>query len=412
MTSLNRRTLLGHSVAAASLAAAPGRSRAQTPGTIRLGVLNDQSSAYRDNGGAGSVACVKLAVTELARQLGLTVEVIAADHQNKADVAMAIARQWLDEGVDAICDLQNSGIALAVSDLVRQRDRVCQAFNVGTSDMTGKACTANTVHWAYDSDMLARVAGAALVKTGADTWFFIRADYAFGRALQDDATAAVNRAGGKVLGSVALPFPSTDFAAALLQAQSSGAKVIALANGGSDLVNAVKQAGEFGITQRGQTLASLLVFINNVHAIGLASAQGLVLTETFYWDRNDSSRAFTQRVMDAGFDRNARPNMAHAACYIGTRHYLRAVAALGVAEAKKSGAAVVARMKQMPIEDDLYQGASIRPDGRVVSPAYLFEVKTPAESKSDWDVYKLLATIPVDQAWRPLADGACALTRT
>ena len=412
MTSLSRRTLLGSSITAACVAAAPSRSRAQTQATIQLGVLNDQSSAYRDNGGAGSIACVKLAVSELAQQLGLKVDVIAADHQNKTDAALSIARQWLDEGVDAICDLQNSGIALAVSDLVRQRDRVCQAFNVGTSDLTGKACTANTVHWAYDSDMLARVAGTALVKSGADTWFFIRADYAFGRALQDDATAAVDRAGGKVLGSIALPFPSTDFAGALLQAQSSGAKVIALANGGGDLVNAVKQAGEFGITQRGQKLASLLVFINNVHAMGLQSAQGLVLTETFYWDRNDKSRAFTQRAIDAGFDRAARPNMSHAACYIGTRHYLRAVAALGVAEAKKSGAAVVERMKQMPIEDDLYQGASIRRDGRVISPAYLYEVKKPAESKNDWDFYKLLATVPVEEAWRPVADGGCALIRT
>ena len=411
MNGMTRRGLLTATIGTAGVLGSARAARAATGPTIRLGVLNDQSSAYRDNGGAGSVACVKLAVAELAKELGLTVEVVAADHGNKTDAALGIARQWLDEGVDAVCDLQNSGIALAVSDLVRQRDRVCQAFNVGTGDLTGKACTPNTVHWAYDSDMLARVAGTALVKNGADTWFFIRADYAFGRALQDDATKAIDHAGGKVLGSVALPFPSTDFAAALLQAQSSGAKVIALANGGGDLVNAVKQAGEFGITQRGQKLASLLVFINNVRAIGLASAQGLVLTETFYWDRNDRSRAFTERVMAAGFDRGARPNMAHAACYAGTRHYLRAVAAMGAAEAKKSGAALVARMKQMPIENDLYEGASIRADGRVVSPAYLFEVKTPAESRGDWDLYKLLATVPVDQAWRPLADGGCTMSR-
>jgi branched-chain amino acid transport system substrate-binding protein len=387
-------------------------AKAQEAPTIRIGVLNDQSSTYRDNGGLGSVACVKLGVSEMAAPLGLKVEVVAADHQNKPDVAMGIARQWLDQGVDAICDIQNSSIALAVSDLVRQRDKVLLAFNVATSALTGPACSPNTLHWAYDTWMLSRVTTSALVQQGGDSWFFIRADYAFGRALESDATAFITKAGGHVVGSIPMPFPSTDFASALLQAQSSGAKVIGLANAGDDLVNCIKQAGEFGITQRGQRLAALLMFINNVHSLGLHSAQGLVLAASFYWDMNDRTRGFAQRAIGAGFDPNMRPNMSQAANYAGTRHYLKAIAQLGVAEAKRSGAAVVARMKQMPISDDVYEHASIRADGRVISPAYLFQVKRPDESHGPWDYYKLLATVPPEQAWRPLAEGGCPLVRT
>ncbi|ONG54817.1 ABC transporter permease [Pseudoroseomonas deserti] len=401
-----RRRLL----ATAALGAAPfARASAQAAPSFRLGVLNDQSSAYRDNGGPGSVACVKLAVAELAGPLGLKVEVIAADHQNKPDVAVSIARQWLDQGVDAICDLQGSAIALAVNNLVRERDRVMLGYNIGTAEVTGKACSPNTVHFAYDSHMLARVAGTTLVRRGGASWFFIRADYAFGRALQEDATQFITAAGGRVVGSVALPFPSTDFAAALVQAQASRAQVIGLANGGDDLVNAVKQAGEFGVTRRGTKLAAMLVFINNVHAIGLAAAQGLVLTETFYWDMNDRTRGFTRRAHEAGFNRAQRPNMSQAACYAGTLHYLKAVASLGAAEAKRSGAAVVARMKQLPMEDDIYGRAAIRADGRAISDAHLFEVKAPEESRGDWDYYKLLQTVPAEQAWRPLAEGGCSL---
>lgn len=385
------------------------RAFAQEAPTIRMGVLNDQTSAYRDNGGLGSVACVKLAAAEMSSQLGIKVEVIAADHQNKPDIAMGIARQWLDQGVDAICDIQNSAIALAVSDLVRQRDKVLLGFNVGTSDLTGKACSPNTTHWAFDSAMLSRTTTSELVRQGADSWFFIRADYAFGKALQDDATAAILKAGGKVAGGIAMPFPSTDFAAALLQAQSSGAKVIGLANAGDDMINCIKQAGEFGITSRGQRLAALLVYINNVHTLGLTAAQGLVLTETFYWDMNNRTRAFTQRAIAAGFDRNLRPNMSQAANYSGTRHYLQAVAQLGAAKAKASGAEVVARMKQMPITDDVYEHATIRADGRVVSPAYLFQVKRPDESKGVWDYYRPVATVAVEQAWRPISEGGCSM---
>jgi branched-chain amino acid transport system substrate-binding protein len=377
--------------------------------TVRIGVLNDQSSTYRDNGGMGSVACVKLAVAEMAAPLGLNVEVVSADHQNKPDVAMGIARQWLDEGVDAICDIQNSAIALAISGLVRERDKVMLAFNVATSNLTGPACSSNTIHWAYDTWMLSRVTTSALVKQGADTWFFIRADYAFGRALEDDATAFIKQAGGRVTGSVAMPFPSTDFASALLNAQSSGAKVVGLANGGDDMVNCIKQAGEFGITRRGQRIAALLVFINNVHSIGLNSAQGLVLANSFYWDMNDRTRGFSRRVIASGFNPDMRPNMSQAACYSGTRHYLKAIAQLGADTAKRSGVAVVARMKQVPIEDDIYDHATIRADGRVVSPAYLFQVKRPEESGGPWDYYKLLATVPSEEAWRPLANGGCKL---
>ena len=387
-------------------------AKAQEAPIFRIGVLNDQSSTYRDNGGLGSVACVKLAVTEAAAKLGLKAEVVSADHQNKPDVAMGIARQWLDQGVDAICDIQNSSIALAVSDLVRQRDKVLLAFNVGTSALTGAACSPNTIHWAYDTWMLSRVTTTTLVQQGGDSWFFIRADYAFGRALETDATGFITKAGGHVLGSVAMPFPSTDFGSALLAAQSSGAKVIGLANAGDDLVNCIKQAAEFGITQHGQRLAALLMFINNVHSLGLKSAQGLVLASSFYWDMNDRTRAFAQRAIGAGFNPDMRPNMSQAANYSGTWHYLKAVAQLGVPEAKRSGAAVVARMKEAPIEDDVYEHATIRADGRVVSPAYLFQVKRPEESHGPWDYYKLLATVPAEQAWRPQADGGCPLVRT
>jgi len=404
---LDRRALL-----ASTAALGAGRARAQAAPTIRLGVLNDGSSTYRDNGGPGSVACVRLAVSELASRLGLNVEVVSADHQNRPDVAVGIARQWIDGGVDAICDIQGSAIALAINNLVRERDKAVLAFNVGVAELTGRACTPNTVHFAYDSNMLARVAGTTLVQRGGDTWFFIRADYSFGRALQEDATVFIERAGGRVVGSVALPFPSTDFASALVQAQASRAKVIGLANGGDDLVNAVKQAAEFGIARRGTRLAAMLVFINNVHALGLGAAQGLVVTETFYWDMNDRTRAFVRRAQEAGFDRRLRPNMAHAACYAGTLHYLKAVAALGAAEAKRSGAAVVARMKAMPMEDDIYGRATIREDGRAITPAYLFEVKRPEESRGEWDYYKLLQEVPAEQAWRPASEGGCALVRT
>lgn len=402
---LNRRALLG-----AGAALTVGRpSLGQGRPLIRLGVLNDQSSTYRDNGGVGSVACVRQAVAEYASAHGLNVEVVTADHQNKPDVAVGIARQWFDQGVDVLLDIQGSAIALALNTLVRDRNKVMLATNVGVAELTGRACTPNTLHWAHDTYMLARSTGTAVVRNGGDTWFFIRADYSFGKALQDDTTTFVTRAGGRVVGSVAMPFPSSDFSSALLQAQASRAKIIGLANAGDDLVNCVKQASEFGLARRGQKLAALLMFIGNVNALGLEAAQGLMLTESFYWDMTPQTRAFSERIIASGFSRQLRPNMSQAAAYSATLHYLKAAAGLGAAEAKRSGAAVVERMKTMPVEDDAFGGATVRPDGRVVSPTYLFEVKKPEESRGPWDYYRLANTIPTEEAWRPLAEGGCPL---
>jgi len=404
---LTRRAILGGGAALAAVRP----SSAQPQPVIRLGVLNDQSSTYRDNGGVGSVACVRQAVAEFAAAHGLAVEVVTADHQNKPDVGVSIARQWFEQGVDVLLDIQGSAIALALNNLVRERDKVMLASNVGVAELTGRSCTPNTVHWAHDTYMLARSTGTAVVRAGGDTWFFIRADYSFGKSLQDDATTFVARAGGRVLGSVAMPFPSADFSAALLQAQASRAKVVGLANAGDDLVNCIKQAGEFGVTRRGQRLAALLMFINNVHAVGLEAAQGLVLTESFYWDLNERTRAFSERIVAAGFNRQLKPNMSQAAAYSATLHYLKAVAAVGAAEAKRSGAAVVARMKAMPVEDDVIGHATVREDGRVITPAYLFEVKRPEESRRAFDYYKLISTVSPEDAWRPLAEGGCPLVR-
>ena len=393
-------------VAAAALASVPA-ARAQIASKIRIGVLNDQSSVYSENGGAGSVACARQAIAEYASQAGLDVELVSADHQNKADIGLAIARQWFDDGVDVIADVQGSAIALAISGLVRERDKVLLACNVGVSDLTGAACSPNCTHWAYDSQMLGRALGTALTRRGNKTWFCIRADYSFGKALQDDTVAAVERNGGKLVGSIAMPFPSADFSAALVQAQSSRAQIIALGNGGSDLVNAIKQAGEFGVMQNGQSIVALLMFINNVHALGLDAAKGLTLCNTFYWDANDQTRDFSKRVVASGFNARAKPNMSQAANYSAVKHYLKAVAATGAVMAKRSGAVVVARMKATSVEDDVLGHATIRPDGRVVSPVFLYQVKQPSESRGSWDYYKLIATVMPDDAWRPIAEGGC-----
>lgn len=406
---LTRRAILA-TTGAALYGRHPAFAQQRQP-TIRIGVLNDKSSTYRDNGGPGSVACVRQAVAEYAGQAGLNVEVIVGDHQNKPDIGLSIARQWFDQGVDAVADIQGSGIALAINDLVRERDKVMLAFNVGVS-LTTKNCTPNTVQWAYDTYMLTKVAGTAVGRDGGTSWYFIRADYAFGKALQDDATTFVIKAGGNVVGGIAMPFPSTDFSSALLQAQTSRAKVVALANGGDDLVNCVKQAAEFGLTRGGQRLVALLTFINNVHSLGLPAAQGLLLTESFYWDMNDRTRAFSKRVVSSGFDPNARPNMSQAANYSGTLQYLKAVTSLGTTEAKRSGSAVVARMKSFPCEDDAFGATSIREDGRAMNPAYLFEVKRPTDSHGPWDYYKLIATMPAEEAFRPLAEGGCPFVKS
>ncbi len=402
---LNRRTLLA-ATAAAPMAALARPARAQS-GTIKIGVLNDQSGVYRDISGPTSVACVRQAVEEFGSK-GFQVEVLSGDHQNKTDVGATIARQWIDrDGVDMIIDVANSGVALAVNGVCKEKDRVYINSTGATADLTGSACAPTTIHWTYDTWMLAHSTGAAMVKTGGDTWFFITADYAFGTALERDTTNFVQQAGGKVLGSVRHPFPgNTDYSSFLLQAQASRAKVVGICNAGTDTVNTIKQAAEFGLTRSGVKLAGLLVFLNDVHALGLEAAQGLVLTESFYWDLNDRTRAFTKRVLPK--TGGAHPAMSHAGCYAGALHYLKTVADMGVAEAKKSGAATVARMKAMPTEDDAFGAGTIRQDGRKLHPVYLFEVKKPSESKAPWDYYKLVATTPADQAFRPLAEGGCS----
>ena len=402
---IRRRTLLA---AASALAAAPlARPARAQAGVIKIGVLNDQSGVYRDISGPTSVACVRQAVEDGAH--GFPVEVLTGDHQNKPDIGAGIARQWIDrDGVDMIIDVANSGVALAINGVCKEKDRVYINSTGATADLTGPACAATTVHWTYDTWMLAHSTGAAMVRAGGDTWFFITADYAFGTALERDTTAFVKQAGGKVLGSVRHPFPgNTDYSSFLLQAQSSRAKVVGICNAGTDTVNTIKQAAEFGLTRSGAKLAGLLVFLNDVHALGLEAAQGLVLTESFYWDLNDRTRAFTKRVLPK--TGGIHPAMSHAGCYAGALHYLKAAADMGVAAAKQSGAATVARMKAMPTEDDAFGAGFIRADGRKIHPVYLFEVKTPGESKAPWDYYKLVATTPAEQAFRPISEGGCPL---
>ncbi|HYI82905.1 MAG TPA: ABC transporter substrate-binding protein [Acetobacteraceae bacterium] len=415
-TEIGRRALLaaGTGAAAASLGAGlpAGRSARAQGNTIKIGVLTDMSGLYRDIAGPGSVACTRQAVQDFGNQAGLSVEVIAADHQNKPDVGSNIARQWFDrDGVDVIVDVPTSSVALAVNGVVKEKNKVFLNSTAATADLTGAACTPNTVHWTYDTWMLARSTGGALVKAGGDTWFFITADYAFGHALERDTSNFIRAAGGKVNGQVRTPFPGTaDFSSYLVQAQASRPKVIGLANAGGDTINCVKQAAEFGITRRGTKLASLLMFISDVHGMGLQTAQGLVCTETFYWDLNDRTRALTGRVR--GQMGGAAPAMSQAGCYGATLHYLKAVADMGVAAAKASGADAVARMKAMPTDDDAFGKGSIRPDGRKIHPAYLFEVKKPEESKGPWDYYKLLQTTSPEEAFRPVAEGGCALVRS
>jgi branched-chain amino acid transport system substrate-binding protein len=397
---LSRRALLG---SAAAVAAAPPRRARAAENTIRIGVLNDQSGPYRDTGGLTSVVCTKQAVAEFAAQ-GFSVDVITADHQNKPDIGAGIARQWYDrDGVDVIVDVPTSSVALAVGAVAREKDKAYLNVGAATADLTGKQCAPNIVHWAYDTYMLGKSTGGATVRSGGDSWFFLTADYVFGHQLQASTTRFVEAAGGKVLGSVAYPFPgTTDFSSFLLQAQASGAKVLGLCNAGADTVNSIKQAKEFGLPMR---LAAMLMFITDVHALGLDTAQGLTLTESFYWDLNERTRAFTDRVRPK--TPNNWPNMIHAGCYAATLHYLKAVQQIGVAAARASGAATVARMKAMPTDDDAFGQGRIREDGRGMFTSYLFQVKAPADSKGPWDFYKTLSSFPPDQAWRPLAEGGC-----
>jgi len=386
-----------------------GTAQAQmSDNMIKIGVLSDMSSLYTDLAGAGSVLAAKMAVEDSGiEKRGIKVEIVSADHQNKPDVGSAIARRWYDaENVDVIADVPNSGVALAVSQISKDKNRVFLASGPGSSDLTGKACSPNTVHWAYDTWMLANGTGTALTKAGGSTWFFITADYAFGQALERDTTAAVAAAGGKVLGGVRAPLNNQDFSSFLLQAQASKAKVIGLANAGGDTTNAIKQAAEFGIVKGGQNLAGLLVFLTDIHSLGLPIAQGLTFTETFYWDMNDQTRAFAKRF--APQDKGIHPTMVHAGVYASVLHYLKAVEAL---KSDADGGKIVAKMKEMPTDDPLFGKGTIRVDGRKIHPAFLVEVKKPAESKAPWDYYKIVATIPADQAFRPLKDGGCSLVK-
>ena len=392
--------------AVVALAAGPA-SADMSDGVIKIGVLNDQSSLYADLAGQGSVVAARMAVEDYgAAAKGLKVEIIFADHQNKADVGSAIARQWYDvDKVDLIVDVPNSGVALAVNQITRDKGKAFIVSSAATSDLTGKACSPNTVHWTYDTWALANGTGNAITKTGGDSWFFITADYAFGLALERDVEAVVLKNGGKVLGKVRHPLNTQDFSSFLLQAQASKAKVIGLANAGGDTTNSIKQGAEFGIVRGGQNFAGLLVFLTDVHALGLPTAQGLIFTETFYWDMNDRTRAFAKRFAER--NRGIHPTMIHAGVYAGVTHYLKAVEALKTDE----GAKVIAKMKELPTDDPLFGKGTIRADGRKVHPAYLFEVKKPAESKGPWDYYKLRATIPAEQAFRPIDQGDCPLVK-
>jgi len=367
---------------------------------------------YRDLSGPIAIEAVKLAIADSkAAGRDIAVEIVTGDHQNKPDIGAALARQWLErDGVDMITDVPNSAVALAVAGVCKEADKVYINSPGATADLTGPQCAPTTVHWTMDTWMLAHSTGGAMVKAGGDSWFFITADYAFGHALERDTANFVTQAGGKVLGNVLAPLGNSDFSSFLIQAQSSGAKVIGLANAGSDTVNCIKQAGEFGITEKGVKLAGLLVFVSDVHALGLQTAQGIVVSNTFYWDRDDRTRAFSTRLQPHIGDRRA--GMGQAGCYAGTWHYLKAVAAMGVADAKKSGAATVARMKAIPTEDDCFGPGTIRADGRCIHPVYLYEVKKPSESKYAWDYYKLLATTPAAEGFRPLDAGGCPLVKS
>ncbi|EJN07774.1 ABC-type branched-chain amino acid transport system, periplasmic component [Bradyrhizobium sp. YR681] len=378
--------------------------------TVKIGALSDQSGLYADLGGPGSTLAAQMAVEDsgLAAK-GWKIDIISGDHQNKPDIGTAIARQWFDvDKVDIIVDVPNSGVALAVNNVIKEKNGVYINSGAATSDLTNAQCSPNTVHWTYDTYMLAHTTGQALVKAGGDTWFFLTADYAFGAALERDTTAVITANGGKVVGGVKHPLNTPDFSSFLLQAQASKAKIIGLANAGGDTTNSIKQAAEFGIVKGGQKLAALLLFLTDVKAIGLETAQGLNFTETFYWDMNDQTRAFSKRFAEK-MKSNAPPTMVQAGVYAGVRHYLKTLEALG--GNPHDGVKVVEKMKSIPTEDDLFGKGEIQPNGRTIHSAYLFEVKKPSESKGPWDFYKLVGTVPGDQAFTPLSESKCALLR-
>ncbi len=393
---------------ALSLAFAGGASADDK--VVKIGALSDQSGLYADLGGPGSTLAAQMAAEDSGlKAKGWTIDIVSGDHQNKPDIGTSIARQWADvDKVDAIVDVPNSGVALAVNNVAKEKNLVYINSGAATSDLTNAQCTPNTVHWTYDTYMLAHTTGQALVKAGGDTWFFITADYAFGAALERDTTAVITANGGKVVGGVKHPLNTSDFSSFLLQAQASKAKIIGLANAGGDTTNTIKQAAEFGIVKGGQKLAALLLFLTDVKAIGLETAQGLNFTETFYWDMNDQTREFSKKFA-ARMKNGAPPTMVQAGVYAGLMHYFKALEALG--GNPHDGVKVVEKMKSMPTDDPLFGKGAIQPNGRVIHNAYLFEVKKPSESKAPWDFYKLVGTVPGDQAFTPLSESKCALLK-
>ncbi|MBR1137868.1 MULTISPECIES: ABC transporter substrate-binding protein [Bradyrhizobium] len=394
-----KSSLLAFAAVGALMVAAPASAQ------VKIGILNDQSGVYADYGGKYSVEAAKMAIEDFGGEvLGQKVELVTADHQNKPDLASSIARRWYDtEGVDMITELTTSSVALAIQELSKEKKKIDIVVGAATSRITGDACTPYGFHWAYDTRALAVGTGGALVESGGDSWFFMTADYAFGYALEKDTSDIVTSKGGKVLGSVRIPLNSSDFSSFLLQAQSSKAKIIGLANAGLDTTNSIKQAAEFGIVKGGQKLAGLLMTLSEVHGLGLEAAQGLVLTEGFYWDHDDKARAFSERFMK----RTGRmPSMIHAGTYSATLSYLKAVKAAG----SKDSDAVAAKLKELPVDDAFAQG-KVLANGRMVHDMYLFEVKKPSESKKPWDYYKQLATVPGDKAFFSAKDSGCPLTK-
>jgi branched-chain amino acid transport system substrate-binding protein len=404
------RKIISSLLLGTALAFAAGSSAMAQDKTIKVGALSDQSGLYADLGGPGSTLAAQMAIEDSGLTAkGWKIDLISGDHQNKPDIGTAIARQWFDvDKVDIVVDVPNSGVALAVNNVIKEKNGVYINSGAATSDLTNAQCSPNTVHWTYDTYMLAHTTGQALVKAGGDTWFFLTADYAFGAALERDTTAVILANGGKIVGGVKHPLNSSDFSSFLLQAQSSKAKIIGLANAGGDTTNSIKQAAEFGIVKGGQKLAALLLFLTDVKAIGLETAQGLNFTETFYWDMNDQTRAFSKKFA-ARMKNGAPPTMVQAGVYSGLIHYFKALDALG--GNPHDGVKIVEKMKSIPTDDPLFGKGEIQPNGRTIHSAYLFEVKKPSESKAPWDFYKLVGTVPGDQAFTPLSESKCPMLK-
>jgi branched-chain amino acid transport system substrate-binding protein len=391
--------------AAAAMLPLSSPARAESDGVLKIGVLNDMSSVYADFQGPGSVVAAQLAVEDFAKQSKRKIEIVSADHQNKPDVGASIARRWVDvDGIDMIIDVPNSAVAFAVSDIVREKNKVLIGSGAGSALLTGAKCSPNTVHWTYDTWAFGHGAARGMMAQGAKSWFFITADYAFGQDLEKQASDEITADGGKILGDVRHPLGTADFSSFLLQAQASGAQVIALANAGGDTVNTIKQAAEFKIGDK-QKIVALIFDLQSVPALGLQIAQGLTAINAFYWDMNDDTRAWAKRFQER-HPKHMMPNHMHAGVYAGILHYLKAVERVG---SPADGRAVVAAMKAMPTDDPLFGKGVIREDGRKIHPLYLLQVKTPAESKSEWDVFKVVGTIPADKAFRPLGQGGCPL---